>query len=251
MVHYFQMCYNFPCIINFTSLQQSHQITFYIIIIEFVGKLVQVEANKEDMDEFKSNTNYFVEMYMGPYESNGIIRHRIQRLRGLHDCLTERGYNVELITTVHLDRFTLKLCDREIFRCNIKCFQFNLPCGEDPTCMKVIEVLKEHEKRFNHDRNVPRYVNVKHGMRFKQNFKRMTTADMLSGSDVNLMLEIQRKPDFNMLEIPWEFRHNSDISSESIKFQDSNDAIQPPKEEGQTDPDIDFFAESEFLLREI
>lgn len=153
--------------------------------------LRQFETNQESIEAFKTATRSFVQLYMGPYEANGIIRHRIQRLKGLQDALSKSGYSTELVPTMHLNRFSMVFYDREIFRCNIRSFQFNIPAEEDPFCKTVLEILQEHESRFFKDENIPKFVNVDYGMRFIKMNKRMTTADMFTASDIKLLYEVK------------------------------------------------------------
>ncbi|KAJ8955596.1 hypothetical protein NQ318_001426 [Aromia moschata] len=94
----------------------------------------------------------FVKILYGPYEAYGVIKHRFQKLRGLYECLTALGYEIELVEVNLLNRLTIEMCDRIIYVCNIKHNMFNVDCDDDTVCEKAVFAVQEAKARTSSDK---------------------------------------------------------------------------------------------------
>lgn len=89
-----------------------------------------------------------VKIIYGPYESNGIIRHKKQRLWGVCKKLSTLGFTCELIPCDHYERLYIQMLARDIFQCNIKQLKFNCPHEDDVLCQRIVECVKEAHTRY-------------------------------------------------------------------------------------------------------
>ncbi|KAJ8920662.1 hypothetical protein NQ315_004801 [Exocentrus adspersus] len=121
----------------------------------------------------------------GPYEAYGVIKHRFQRLRGLYDCLTALGYEIELVEINLINRLTIEFCKRKIFSCDIRNIMFNMDCDDDTVCKRAISAIEEACMRFNVEGNVPKHASIPNGTRQNEELQNVTqTPDNFSGSDL-------------------------------------------------------------------
>ncbi|GJQ77076.1 hypothetical protein Trydic_g23647 [Trypoxylus dichotomus] len=96
-------------------------------------------------------------LYYGPYEAHGMLKHRVQRLHGLIQHLTEQKYEVELVPFLHLNRLVVKMLGTVVFRCDIRSLLFNVDYESDVVCQRVAAAIKETEKRLYDNENIPRF----------------------------------------------------------------------------------------------
>ncbi|XP_044750406.1 UPF0728 protein C10orf53 homolog [Coccinella septempunctata] len=130
-------------------------------------------------------------IYYGPYETNGLIKHKADRLHGLLSELSRLSFHIELIPTKHLERLTIEMRNREIFRCNIKYLKYNMDYEDDPMAQKIVAAVQEAHSRIYNESNIPRYFVNKWGMRGVQNIQRgLTPKDILAPS-IELISEIR------------------------------------------------------------
>lgn len=108
----------------------------------------------------------YVIIRYGPYSAYGVIKHRSQKMYGLLcngfvfrfsysliiNCfeahLDSLGYQFELIEISEYNRLTIEMCDREIFRCDIRNLMFNLPVDDDLVCQRAVKVIEEASNRM-------------------------------------------------------------------------------------------------------
>lgn len=88
----------------------------------------------------------------GPYEAHGVIKHRVQRLRGLLSYLEEQSYIVDLRQVNFINLLSIEMCDRTIFLADIKNFKFNIYWEDDVVCKRAIDAIKEAESRIIYNR---------------------------------------------------------------------------------------------------
>lgn len=89
-----------------------------------------------------------VKIFYGPYEAHGVIRHRIQKLRGLLQYLEGKNYDVEVVKVNYLNTLSIEMCDRQIFIANIRNFKFNIDWQDDVVCNRAINAITEAESRM-------------------------------------------------------------------------------------------------------
>lgn len=92
-----------------------------------------------------------LKIYYGPYEAHGIIKHRIQRIRGLLQYLEENHYETEVIKVNLINRLAIEMCERQIFVADIKNFKFNMDWEDDAVCQKAIYAITEAQSRMMFD----------------------------------------------------------------------------------------------------
>ncbi|CAH1183430.1 unnamed protein product [Phaedon cochleariae] len=130
----------------------------------------------------------FLKIKYGPYEAHGVIDHRIQRLRGLLRCLSNLGYEIELIPVSLLNRFEIEMCDRKIFVGDITNLKFNMECEDDVVCKRAVAAVEEANSRMSVEDNIPRYDSINKGMRHvkvTENTKEIISqADLISEINV-------------------------------------------------------------------
>ncbi|KAF7271363.1 hypothetical protein GWI33_015719 [Rhynchophorus ferrugineus] len=105
----------------------------------------------------------------GPYSVYGVVRHRSQKIYGLLAHLDSLGYEVDLIEINEYNRLTIEMCNREIFRCDIRNLLFNVPFDDDQVCQRAIKVIEEANNRMrniqqintqNVDINASKFIDV-------------------------------------------------------------------------------------------
>ncbi|XP_044729376.1 UPF0728 protein C10orf53 homolog [Chrysoperla carnea] len=89
-----------------------------------------------------------VKIIYGPYEANGIIRHKKQRLWGLTNELKKLGYIVEFECTPQYGRLIIQMLNQIIFQCNITNLRFNCLYEDDVICQRIIKAVMEAETRL-------------------------------------------------------------------------------------------------------
>ncbi|VEN57547.1 unnamed protein product [Callosobruchus maculatus] len=127
----------------------------------------------------------------GPYEAYGIIQHRFQKVRGLVRCLSDLGFEIEIIEIGALDRLVIEMADRPIFMCNLQHLGFNMECEDDPVCQKAVAAVQEAKTRFDDSTNVPLFLPVELGTRNCNLAGTRETAQLLTECD--LLYEIKEK----------------------------------------------------------
>lgn len=108
-----------------------------------------------------------IKLRYGPYEYNGIIRHRPHHMIGVIRCLTNLGYEIELVPTMHRNRLVVEILGRAVFQCNQLNLPFNMEC-DSIVCKRVIDVIMEASQRMYSYSNVPKYTQRSRGMRAVQ-----------------------------------------------------------------------------------
>ncbi|XP_045471206.1 UPF0728 protein C10orf53 homolog [Harmonia axyridis] len=129
-------------------------------------------------------------VFFGPYETNGLIKHKPERLHGLLSELNKLSYHIEVIPTKHLERLTIEMRHREIFRCNIKNLKYNMDYEDDPMAQKIVGVVQEAHSRIYNESNIPKYYVNRMGMRGVQNIQRGITAKDIFSPSIELINEI-------------------------------------------------------------
>lgn len=89
-----------------------------------------------------------------------------------------------------MDRLSVEILGREIYRCNIKNLQFNIECENDIICRKLVDIVQEASSRLYAVRNFPKYHPITKGKRIIQEIK---SHDLFS-SDIKLWFEIPKNP---------------------------------------------------------
>lgn len=82
--------------------------------------------------------------------------------------LTNLGYEIEYIPSFHLNRLTVEMKGREIFRCDIRNLVFNMHYCDDVVGKRVVGAVEEARSRMYHEDNIPASSSVKEGMRLLQ-----------------------------------------------------------------------------------
>ncbi|KAL3282569.1 hypothetical protein HHI36_005747 [Cryptolaemus montrouzieri] len=140
-----------------------------------------------------------LKIFFGPYESNGLVRYKTERLHGLMSKLSELGFHIELIPTNHLERLTIEMRNREIFRCNIKFLKYNMDFEDDEIAMRAVNAVREAHSRIYNESNIPRYFVNKWGMKGVQAVKKGLSPNDIFSHSVQLICEIPNKKDVRML----------------------------------------------------
>ena len=73
--------------------------------------------------------------------------------------------------TTLINRLTVEMKGREIFRCDVRNLKFNAECDDDVVCLKIISSVEETRERFYSDSNIPKFASVKEGKRYIQKFQ--------------------------------------------------------------------------------
>ncbi|KAK4880582.1 hypothetical protein RN001_008728 [Aquatica leii] len=136
----------------------------------------------------------FIKLHYGPYEYNGFIRHRTQRLHGVIHCLTKLGYQIEIVPSLHINRLFIEISGKTIYSCNIQHLSFNMEFDDD-VCKNITKAVEEASRRIFHDKNVSFYSPASKGMKAIQAINDATkTADYLD-DNVKLWFEIPKPID--------------------------------------------------------
>lgn len=89
----------------------------------------------------------YIELHYGPYLANGIVRHRIGRLRNFIDYLREKGNIVALCPSIHWDRLEVIIALRCVFRCRLTFLsQLNFKVfgrHQDPVLERAIQAVED------------------------------------------------------------------------------------------------------------
>ncbi|KAF2896951.1 hypothetical protein ILUMI_09222 [Ignelater luminosus] len=186
-----------------------------------------------------------IKLHYGPYIANGVIRHKTQRLHGVIQCLTKLGYAIEIVPSIHMDRLSVEMLGREIYRCNIKNLQFNIECKDDVICKRLVETVQEASSRLYADENFPQYHPVLRGRRVIHEIKNKRTNQDLFSSDIKLWFEIPKNPVGNVSKL---MRNLEIIDGEEEKLQeaDENADTESNKSSGLT-TDADISSDSKIL----
>ncbi|XP_043911623.1 UPF0728 protein C10orf53 homolog [Protopterus annectens] len=89
--------------------------------------------------------NALVTIRFGPYESSGLVEHRILRLQGLQAVLQADGHRCILEEITDWNTVELIVNGENIFHCNIKDLEFGGDGLLDPLCQAAREaVLKAY-----------------------------------------------------------------------------------------------------------
>ncbi|KAJ8942340.1 hypothetical protein NQ314_010094 [Rhamnusium bicolor] len=127
----------------------------------------------------------FLKILYGPYEAYGVIKHRFQKVRGLYNCLTNMGYEIEIIEVNLINRLTIEIYNRAIFSCDIRNLMFNLDCEDDVVCQKAVSAVQEANARMAAEINIPKYTSIDKGKRHINELKDLKlTQDLLSQADL-------------------------------------------------------------------
>ncbi|XP_023025308.1 UPF0728 protein C10orf53 homolog [Leptinotarsa decemlineata] len=134
----------------------------------------------------------FIKISYGPYEAHGVIRHRIQRLRGLLRHLSELGYEIEVAEVNLFNRVEIEMFERRIFIGDIRNFKFNESYEDDPVCQKAVAAVEEAKSRMAVEENVRSFIPIEQGMRYVQRVSHgIDTQELLLDSE--LLFEIPDK----------------------------------------------------------
>ncbi|KAK9870490.1 hypothetical protein WA026_008048 [Henosepilachna vigintioctopunctata] len=106
-----------------------------------------------------------LKIYFGPYETHGLLKHKLERLHGVLTELSSIGFHIELIPTKHLERLSIEMRNREIFRCNIKYLKYNMDFEDDEMAKNLVQAVKEAHGRFYNESNTPKYLVNDKGMK--------------------------------------------------------------------------------------
>ncbi|KAM9345145.1 UPF0728 protein C10orf53 homolog [Symphorus nematophorus] len=82
--------------------------------------------------------NARVTLCYGPYESNGVVKHRTFRLQGLQAALRARGHQSVLEETREWNLVELVVNGELVFTCDIKQLQFGGDGQLDPVCKEAV-----------------------------------------------------------------------------------------------------------------
>lgn len=126
----------------------------------------------------------------GPYEANGVIKHRTQRLHGLMTRLTQKHYEVEIVPSIHINRLTIEMEGSIIYQCDIRNLLFNMDYEDDIVCQRVYTAINEAASRIYCIKNIPAFASVKEGKRYTEKSKTLKTEDFFDSS-VGLLYEHQ------------------------------------------------------------
>ncbi|KAJ8978428.1 hypothetical protein NQ317_019666 [Molorchus minor] len=122
----------------------------------------------------------FLKILYGPYEAHGLIKHRFQKLRGLYECLSKLGYEIELIQINLLNRLSIEMADRIIYRCNIRYLSFNMDCNDDNICERAVFAIEEAKSRMLTDKNIPKYFPISKGRRHIAKMNLLSAQEIIS-----------------------------------------------------------------------
>lgn len=95
------------------------------------------------------------------------------------------GYEIEIVPSIHINRLTLEIFDRVIFRCDIRNLPFNLEC-DDTVCKRIIDVVNEATERLYADDNLSSYCPVRKGLTAIEEIKNAKTTQDLFSPDLKL-----------------------------------------------------------------
>ncbi|KAG7216324.1 hypothetical protein INR49_021728 [Caranx melampygus] len=83
-----------------------------------------------------------VTLCYGPYESNGVVQHRIFRLQGLRAALSRRGHECVLEETLEWNMVELVINGELVFTCHIKQLEFGGDGKLDPLCQEAVAAVE-------------------------------------------------------------------------------------------------------------
>uniref|UniRef100_A0A3P8SW82 Chromosome 10 open reading frame 53 n=1 Tax=Amphiprion percula TaxID=161767 RepID=A0A3P8SW82_AMPPE len=86
--------------------------------------------------------NARVTLCYGPYESSGVVQHRIFRLQGLQVALRARGHWCILKETQDWNMVELVVSGEVVFRCKIKELEFGGDGKLDPVCREAVTAVE-------------------------------------------------------------------------------------------------------------
>ncbi|XP_045927186.1 UPF0728 protein C10orf53 homolog isoform X1 [Micropterus dolomieu] len=86
--------------------------------------------------------NARVTICSGPYESNGVVKHRSRRLQGLQAALRAQGHQSVLEETSDWNMVELAVNGEIVFSCNIKQLQFGGDGELDPVCKEAVTAVE-------------------------------------------------------------------------------------------------------------
>lgn len=104
--------------------------------------------------------------------------------------LTKLGYAIEYIPSIHLNRLTIVMKEREIFRCDIRNLLFNMDYCDDVVGKRLVAAVEEARKRIYNENNIPMYDSVKEGMRLLQRQCDAKNLQDLLPDDTKIIFEI-------------------------------------------------------------
>ncbi|XP_044228382.1 UPF0728 protein C10orf53 homolog [Thunnus albacares] len=87
-------------------------------------------------------TNARVTLCHGPYNSNGVVKHRTSRLQGLQAALRARGHQCVLEETREWNMVELVVNGETIFICNIRQLEFGGDGKLDPVCKEAVTAVE-------------------------------------------------------------------------------------------------------------
>ncbi|XP_053189298.1 UPF0728 protein C10orf53 homolog [Scomber japonicus] len=86
--------------------------------------------------------NARVTVCYGPYESNGVVKHRTSRLQGLQAALRARGHQCVWEETRQRNMVELVVNGETVFTCNIKQLEFGGDGKLDPVCKEAVAAVE-------------------------------------------------------------------------------------------------------------
>ncbi|XP_042288715.1 UPF0728 protein C10orf53 homolog isoform X2 [Thunnus maccoyii] len=87
-------------------------------------------------------TNARVTLCHGPYNSNGVVKHRTSRLQGLQAALRARGHQCVLEETREWNMVELVVNGETIFICDIRQLEFGGDGKLDPVCKEAVTAVE-------------------------------------------------------------------------------------------------------------
>lgn len=104
--------------------------------------------------------------------------------------LTKLGYGIEFVPSIHPNRLTVVMKDREVFRCDIRNLLFNMFYADDVVAKRLVAAVQEARRRFYDEDNVPVFESVKEGMRLLQMQREAGSLGQLLKSNTEVIYEI-------------------------------------------------------------
>ncbi|KAF5307858.1 hypothetical protein FQR65_LT06590 [Abscondita terminalis] len=119
-----------------------------------------------------------------------------QRLHGIIQCLTTLGYGIEIIPTIHLNRFSVDIFERTIFLCSITNLPFNVECT-DAVCKILISAVQFASNNIFHADNIPTYTQKNRGMKAVQEIRNSRRVVDFLHPGIKLWYEIPKPLDLD------------------------------------------------------
>lgn len=108
----------------------------------------------------------------------------------ISDCLSEKGYTIELIASPHLNRFSVEMGGVEIFRCDIRNLLFNVDIAYDSVAQRAVEVIDEAAGRIQTDTNLPKFIKANSAKLYSEKAN-LELKDVLD-PDIDIWFELNR-----------------------------------------------------------